>query len=84
MDSGLGRIEGIGRLSYSENPAGEASLMEFNPSTQTFHFGVYKPHIIFSDSKITIGCKTATAEAFDELCKQWMEFRQGNRRRIVQ
>lgn len=60
----------------------EASHLEFIDGL--FKLGGYRPHIIFSDSKITIGCKTASAEAFDKLCKEWMEFRENNRRKIIQ
>ena len=51
----------------------------------TFWLGSFHPSIILSDSKITIGCKTASVEAFDELCRQWIEFRKPDaRRRILQ
>lgn len=61
----------------------EGSRLELH-GDGSFYLGQYQPSIIMSDSKIVIGCKSASAEAFDKLCKMWMEFREGNRRRIIQ
>jgi hypothetical protein len=50
----------------------------------TFRLGEFHPTIIFSDSKIVIGCKSASATAFDKLCKMWLEYREGGKRKIIQ
>ena len=61
----------------------EGSFLSLD-SKGDFHLGLYQPSIVFSDSKCVIGCKTASADAMDKLCKLWVEFREGNRRKVIQ
>lgn len=49
-----------------------------------FRLGGYKPSIFFTNAKLTIGCKSVTAEAMDRLVEMWQEFRKCERRKVIQ
>jgi len=75
---------GLNGGSTDSGQLGNAESNTLNYENGTFKLGGMIPAIIFSDSKITIGCKHATATAMDELCRLWTDFRMENRRKVIQ